>query len=166
MKSLALVLLFAGCSSIAVQDYKAGTPLAISSSYSAGTVAGQTTTESDQLVKASLPCRMTTFSMPNNESVSDYISNAMKSELVAAGKFSENAPRVDITIMKLESDTEKIHNGRWTLDFKYTVGKTTREVVTTKDYGASKDSNIACHNTAAAFDDALRDNFAKYFSGQ
>jgi hypothetical protein len=127
-------------------------------------VSGISRVESDQLAKSSLPCRMQTFQMPDSKPVNVYIENALHAELQAATKLAAPEGRkIDIVVVKLESDTSKIRNGRWTIDFQYKIGKITRNITTTTDYAFDKDATEACRNTADAFDDALRANFAKFF---
>jgi hypothetical protein len=164
-----LAAFMAGCSSLVVDPY-APTDVTRESlersshSYRVGGVSGQTRVESDQLVKSSLPCRMQSVQMPESQPVNLYIENALHAELQAAGKLAgPEGRKIDVVVVKLESDTSKIRNGRWTLDFQYKIGKTTREVVTTTEYGFAKDTTEACRNTADALDDALRANFAKFF---
>jgi hypothetical protein len=159
-----------GCSSMTIESYQAipATRDIVSrapGSYSAGFVSGQTGVQSDQLLKSSLPCRLETFKMPSQQPVTMYIENALKSELVAGEKLSApEGRRIDIVVNKLESDTSKIRNGRWTLDFVYKMGKISRLIQTTTEYPFDANTSIACRNTAAAFDGALRENFAKFFS--
>lgn len=166
---MSFAVFLAGCSTLTIDSYqpKDVTREALvhaPGSYSAGSVSGQTRVESDQLLKSSLPCRLETFQMPDHHPVTLYIENALRSELQAAEKLAApEGRRIDIVVVKLESDTSKIRNGRWSLDFKYTIGKVTREISTTTDYPFDADSTVACKNSAAAFNEALRANFAKFF---
>jgi hypothetical protein len=165
----AFALFFVGCSSIVVEPYTPTdltkeTLAKVRGSYSAGSVSGQTRVESDQLLKSSLPCRLETFKMPADEPVALYIENALRSELQATDKgAASGGRRIDIVVVKLESDTSKIRNGRWSLDFQYKTGRITREIQTATEYSFDADSSAACQNTADAFDDALRTNFEKFF---
>jgi hypothetical protein len=158
-----------GCASLTIDTYQ---PTAVTKdtlaqapgNYNAGSVSGQTGVQSDQLLKSSLPCRLETFKMPAQQPVNLYIENALKSELQAAEKLAApEGRRIDIVVVKLESDTSKIRNGRWTLDFIYKVGRVTRDIQSVTDYAFNADAKIACRNTADSFDEALRANFEKFF---
>ena len=162
-------LLFAGCPSLAVDSYKPNglTYEALSRAngdFSAGSVSGISRVESDALLKSSLPCRLTSFDMPEHQPVALYIENALKAELQAGEKLAHpEGRRIDIVVAKLESDTSKIRNGRWTIEFQYKISKVVRTITTTTDYAFDADSTVACRNTADAFDDALRTNFNLFF---
>lgn len=166
---LLLGVILNGCSSISIDSYQATAATKdvvnhASGNYSAGSVSGQTGVQSDQLLKSSLPCRLETFKMPAGQPVTLYIQNALKSELVAGEKLSApEGRRIDIVVNKLESDTSKVRDGRWTLDFVYKIGKISRLIHTTTEYPFDADSGVACRKTAEAFDHALRANFVKFF---
>jgi hypothetical protein len=175
MSKFIVVLIFSsaafltGCSTLIIESYK---PTEVTrdalahapDNYSVGGISGVSRVESDQLAKSSLPCRMQTFQMPDEQPVNLYIESALKSELQAASKLAApEGRRIDIVVVKLESDTSKFRNGSWTLDFQYKIGKITRNISTVTEYGFDKDATVACRNTANAFDDALRTNFAKFF---
>ncbi len=171
LKLIAALALFglAGCSSLSVGPYQ---PSEITKdslerapdNYSVGGVSGISRVVSDQLAKSSLPCRMQSFKMPSGQPVNVFIENALEAELRAATKLAAPEGRkIDIVVVKLESDTSKIRNGSWVLEFQYKIGKITRQIATTTEYGFDVDATEACRNTADSFDDALRANFAKFF---
>jgi hypothetical protein len=127
-------------------------------------VKGGTPEYEKTLQKKDLGCRLTTFNMPANKTIAGYIEAAMTSELDAGKKLSPKGKSLSIQVNKLESDTAGMDKGRWALDFAYTMNGATKDVTTITEFESAFAAATACRNTAEALQQALRDNFLKYFS--
>lgn len=115
-----------------------------------------------KLQSSSLGCRLTSFSMPANMTVKDFIQAAFTDELDAAERLSKNGTEIAIQVNALTSDTSSFGKGSWTLDFSYAEGKKKVNIKTVTEFESAYMAETACRNTANALSSALTDNFIAY----
>jgi hypothetical protein len=121
-------------------------------------------TELEKKLRASsLKCRLTTFSMPVNTTVAQFIKNSLTDELDAAQKLSPTASAITVTVNQLESDTGGFGKGTWTLDFDYRVDNKNYNARTVTEFESAYAAATACRNTAEALTDALGQNFSALY---
>ena len=115
-----------------------------------------------QLHLSHFQCRMTTFNMPANKTVEDFLRDAYTDELDAAEKLSPNGTPISIDVKQIESSSG-LDKGTWTLDFNYKVGSRVVEVKTVSEFESAFAADTACRNTANAFSEAIGENFVTLF---
>jgi hypothetical protein len=160
--------LLSGCSVMAVRKYdpyfkNTQTLTPVKGKFGDVSVTGATPELTSHINRNNLSCRLTTFEMPPASTVASYISNALRDELDAAGKFDKNGKSISILVKGLDSDTSGFMTGTWTLDFDYTVAGKTKNVKTTTEFQSAYGAGTACRNTAEALQDAVRENLGKFF---
>jgi len=166
---ISLALLLNACSVAGIRNYdpyyKNTQALAtVKDNFKDVSVKGASPEVDKMLQKKDMSCRLTTFNMPANSTVGSYIKDAMTSELDAAKKIQPNGRPVSIQVNKLDSNTSGMDKGQWTADFTYTMGGSIKDVKTTTEFESAFAAATACRNTAEALQQAMRDNFNKYFS--
>ncbi len=157
-----------GCAVARIQtydpDYKNTRQLEnVKGSFNEVSAVGATELVSLKISKSSLSCRLTTFSTPTNQPISQYISDALLTELDSAKKVSPTGKSIEIKVNNLESDTSGMNTGTWTLDFTYKTNEETKNVKTITEFASAFTADTACRNTADALKTALRENFGRYF---
>lgn len=115
----------------------------------------------ERLKSASLTCRLTSFSMPANMTLKDFLQTALTDELDAAEKMSTAGTGISLQVNQIES-CSGVDKGTWTLDFLYLVGKKSVAVKTVTEFESAYLGDTACRNTANALSTALADNFASF----
>lgn len=157
-------LILSGCSVMAVRAHQPGFKntrelAAVRGIYRVGEISGSVASVDRLLSEKAMPCRLTTFNMPADKSVGQYIQQALTDELDAAKKLSDKGTPITIVVNKLDSDTAGLDKGSWTLDFTYQVGSRAYNVRTTTQYESAFVATTACRNTGDALTDALSANF-------
>jgi hypothetical protein len=161
-------LLLSSCSVMAVKKhvphFKNTRELAkAKGSYSVLDAKGATPEMEEKLKSESLSCRLTTFNMPANTSVANFLKDALTDELDAAEKLNLKGDKITIVVKAMDSDTSGFNTGSWALDFDYIVGTKTHNVKTKTDFESAYAADTACRNTANALTDALTDNFTAFY---
>jgi hypothetical protein len=163
----AFSLLLSSCSIMAIKkhepNFKSSREIAKSKgSYKIGAI----TTSGEELTKllraSHFQCRMTTFNMPANKTVEDFLRDSFTDELDAAEKLSGTGTPISLEVKKMESSSG-LDKGTWTLDFTYKVGSRLVEVNTVSEFESAFAADTACRNTASAFSDAVGENFVGLF---
>lgn len=161
-------LLLSSCSVMAVKKhvphFKNTRELSkVKGSYSVLDAKGGTPAMEEKLKSESLSCRLTTFNMPANTSVANFLKDALTDELDAAEKLNLKGDKITIVVKGMDSDTSGFSTGSWALDFDYIVGTKTHNVKTKTEFESAYAADTACRNTANALTDALNDNFAAFY---
>lgn len=168
---LALLLLaglLGGCSVVAIRKHEPGykNVRALQSqkaSFRLSGVRGRDEYVERSLSSKSLLCRLTTFNMPAGQTVADYIRQALTDELDAAQRLSMGGTVLEITVLRLDSNSLSPMQGAWDLEFEYSYAGRRRKIKTVYKFESAIDGQVACRNTAQAFSDALAQNFAEFY---
>jgi hypothetical protein len=166
--ALAALFLLSACSVTAVKKhvphFKTTRELSkAKGSFSVLDAKGATPEMEEKLKGESLSCRLTTFNMPANMSISNFLKDALTDELDAAEKLNLKGDKITVVVKAMDSDTSGFNTGSWSLDFDYILKGKTYNVKTKTDFESAYSAVTACRNTAEALTDAVTENFAGFF---
>ena len=161
-------ILLSSCSVMAIQkhnpNFKSTRELEkAKGSFKVAEVKGGKPEMEKRLASKALSCRLTTFNMPADMTVSGFMKAGLTDEFDAARKLSEGGHGVTVVVNNLASDTASFDKGSWDLDLDYVVSNKTINVKTKTVFESAYMAETACRNTANALSNALEENFTEFF---